>query len=102
MQSMTGFGRGEASNEQYKIEIEMKSVNHRYLDINIRLPRALNYLEAFIKNKVKSFAGRGKQREKISQGISPISSHPSVRWSIRLPGALHRLYRSTGRESLKR
>lgn len=60
MQSMTGFGRGEASNEQYKIEIEMKSVNHRYLDINIRLPRALNYLEAFIKNKVKSFAGRGK------------------------------------------
>ena len=34
IQSMTGFGRGEAANEKYKVTIEMKSVNHRYLDFS--------------------------------------------------------------------
>ena len=34
IQSMTGFGRGEAANEKYKVTIEMKSVNHRYLDLS--------------------------------------------------------------------
>ena len=57
---MTGFGRGEASNENYKITIEMKSVNHRYLDTNIRLPRKLNFYEIVIRNLVKEFANRGK------------------------------------------
>lgn len=60
IQSMTGFGRGEAANEQYKLTIEMKSVNHRYLDISIRLPRKLNVFEAVIRNQVKEFATRGK------------------------------------------
>lgn len=60
IQSMTGFGRGEASDENYKIEIEMKSVNHRYLDINVRLPRKLNFYETEIRNQVKQFADRGK------------------------------------------
>ena len=60
IQSMTGFGRGEASNDTYKITIEMKSVNHRYLDTNIRLPRKLNFYEIMIRNLVKEFANRGK------------------------------------------
>lgn len=60
VQSMTGFGCGEAANDKYKITIEMKSVNHRYLDISIRLPRKLNFLEAAIRNQVKKFANRGK------------------------------------------
>jgi len=60
IQSMTGFGRGEASNENYKITIEMKSVNHRYLDTNIRLPRKLNFYEIMIRNLIKDFANRGK------------------------------------------
>lgn len=60
IQSMTGFGRGEASDENYKIEIEMKSVNHRYLDVNVRLPRKLNFYETEIRSQVKKFAGRGK------------------------------------------
>ena len=45
IQSMTGFGRGEAANEKYKVTIEMKSVNHRYLDLSVRLPRKLNFYE---------------------------------------------------------
>lgn len=60
IQSMTGFGRGEAANDNYKLTIEMKSVNHRYLDISIRLPRKLNYFETVIRNQVKEFATRGK------------------------------------------
>ncbi len=60
IQSMTGFGRGEASNDNYRITIEMKSVNHRYLDISVRLPRKLNFFETAIRNQVKNYAGRGK------------------------------------------
>ena len=60
IQSMTGFGRGEAANEKYKVTIEMKSVNHRYLDLSVRLPRKLNFYEPAIRNQVKEFAKRGK------------------------------------------
>ncbi len=60
MLSMTGFGRGEASTEHYKLEIEIKSVNHRYLDINVRLPKALNFLDTTVRNYIKSYAARGK------------------------------------------
>ena len=60
IQSMTGFGRGEASNDQQKITIEIKSVNHRYLDTNIRLPRKLNSFEAALRGQIKNFASRGK------------------------------------------
>ena len=58
IQSMTGFGRGEAANEKYKVTIEMKSVNHRYLDLSVRLPRKLNFYEPAIRNQVKEFAKR--------------------------------------------
>ena len=57
IQSMTGFGRGEAANEKYKVTIEMKSVNHRYLDLSVRLPRKLNFYEPAIRNQVKEIDG---------------------------------------------
>ena len=60
IQSMTGFGRGEVSNDRYKVVIEMKSVNHRYCDIMVRLPRKLNFFETAIRNQIKTFANRGK------------------------------------------
>ena len=43
--SMTGFGRGEYTEYDRKIIVEMKSVNHRYCDVNVRLPRKLIFLE---------------------------------------------------------
>ena len=58
IQSMTGFGRGEAANDKYKITLEMKSVNHRFLDISIRLPRKLNFFEAAIRKEVKKYAAQ--------------------------------------------
>lgn len=60
IRSMTGFGRAEAANGKYKITIEIKSVNHRYLDINVHLPRKLNFLEAAVSSQMKQFASRGK------------------------------------------
>lgn len=58
--SMTGFGRYEAVTEQYKMTVEMKSVNHRYLDLSIKMPKKLNMFEAPIRNLVKNDVGRGK------------------------------------------
>ena len=45
--SMTGFGRCEAADEERKFTVEMKGVNHRYLDANIRMPKKLNFSPLF-------------------------------------------------------
>lgn len=58
--SMTGFGRGEHVEADRKMIVEMKSVNHRYCDVNVRLPRKLNFLENDIKAHVKKRLSRGK------------------------------------------
>lgn len=60
VRSMTGFGKGIAKNDEAQVTIEMKSVNHRYLDLGIKLPKKLNYLEATIRNKISDSIGRGK------------------------------------------
>lgn len=60
IKSMTGFGRCEIQEAERKITVEMKSVNHRYLDINIKMPKKLNFFEAAIRNELKSYIQRGK------------------------------------------
>lgn len=60
LRSMTGYGRGEFSNELYLFKVEMKSVNHRYNDINIKMPRHINYLEESLKRIIKKKINRGK------------------------------------------
>ena len=60
IKSMTGYGRGEYVDESYKFTVEMKSVNNRYLDIGIKMPRQLNMLEAQIRAVLKEYIGRGK------------------------------------------
>lgn len=57
---MTGFGRSEVSNKDRKITVEMKSVNHRYCDISIKLPKKLGFFEVSIRNLLKKYIGRGK------------------------------------------
>lgn len=58
--SMTGYGRAEVSAEGRKFTTEIKSVNNRYLDLNIRLPRQLNPFEAKIREELKKTIHRGK------------------------------------------
>lgn len=60
IKSMTGFGRCELSNEKRKITVELKSVNHRYLDVNIRMPKKLNFFESAIRTLLKEYMQRGK------------------------------------------
>lgn len=60
LKSMTGFGRYEDVTPGYKISVEMKAVNHRYLDMNIKMPKKFNYFEAAIRNLLKSRLQRGK------------------------------------------
>ena len=57
---MTGFGRGEAEIGGHCFTVELKSVNHRYLDMNIRTPRFLMFLEDFIRSEVKKRLARGR------------------------------------------
>ena len=60
MNSMTGFGRAEAEKYGHKITIELKSVNHRFLDLNIRMPRFMMFLEDGVRQTLKSRLARGR------------------------------------------
>lgn len=60
LKSMTGFGRSEIANERQKITVEMKAVNHRYCDLNIKMPKKLSIFEAAIRNLLKKYIQRGK------------------------------------------
>ena len=60
IKSMTGFGRCEVQEGDRKITVEMKSVNHRYLDVTIKMPKKLNFFEAAIRSELKNYIQRGK------------------------------------------
>ena len=60
IKSMTGFGRCEISDESHRVAVEMKSVNHRYLDLTIKMPKKLNFFEAAIRGELKNYIQRGK------------------------------------------
>ena len=60
IKSMTGFGRAEASDSDRKITIEMKSVNHRYFEPTMKMPKKLNIYEAGIRTILKKYINRGK------------------------------------------
>jgi uncharacterized protein (TIGR00255 family) len=60
VKSMTGFGRAEHQDKDRKITVEMKSVNHRYLDFNIRMPKKFSIFEAAIRTVLKEYMQRGK------------------------------------------
>lgn len=57
---MTGYGKGEYENELYRFTVEIKSVNHRYNDILVKMPRHISYLEDTIKKNIKDKISRGK------------------------------------------
>ena len=60
IKSMTGFGRCETAENNRKFTVEMKSVNHRYLDVNIKMPKKLNFFESAIRSELKNYISRGK------------------------------------------
>lgn len=83
IKSMTGFGRAEVSEGQRKITVEMKAVNHRYLDVNIKMPKKLNFFDASIRNLLKEYIQRGKvdlyiTYEDLSEQTVSVKYHPDV------------------------
>lgn len=60
IKSMTGFGRCELEEGNRKCTVELKSVNHRYLDVTIKMPKKFNFFEASIRNLLKDYIQRGK------------------------------------------
>lgn len=83
IKSMTGFGRYEIQQDSKKFTVELKSVNHRYLDVNIRMPKKLIFFETSIRTLLKSYANRGKvdifiTYEDLSQAQSSVKYNPLI------------------------
>lgn len=60
MKSMTGFGRANYENDGRTYNVEIKSVNHRYADISVKMPRCISYLEEKVKKEIANSISRGK------------------------------------------
>ena len=83
IKSMTGFGRFEIAEDNRKVTVEIKSVNHRYLDVSIKMPKKLNFFDASIRNLLKEYMQRGKidlfiTYEDTSENNVTIKYHPEV------------------------
>ncbi len=83
IRSMTGYGRAESSTEDRKLTVEMKSVNNRYLDFNIRMPRKYNFLESQVRTVLKEYVERGKvdvfiTAEEYSEGAASLNYNETL------------------------
>lgn len=83
IKSMTGFGRCEVAGNNRKFTVEMKSVNHRYLDVNIKMPKKLSFFESAIRSELKNYISRGKvdvfiTYEDYSEKNSSVKYHGDV------------------------
>ncbi len=81
--SMTGFGRYEVTDGSRKFTVEIKSVNHRYLDVSIKMPKKLNFFDASIRGLLKEYIQRGKvdmfiAYEDTSESDVCVNYHPAV------------------------
>ena len=85
MRSMTAYGRGEASGLSRHFQIDIKSVNHRYLDIGVHIPGQLAGLENPIRREIKNRLGRGKVDVYVSWQAEE-STGGSLRYDEKLAG----------------
>ncbi|MCD7981161.1 MAG: YicC family protein [Clostridiales bacterium] len=85
IKSMTGFGRSEGADALRRITVEIKSVNHKYFDANIRMPRRLNFFDTAIRSVLKEYIQRGKADVFLT--YEDLSGHTmSVRYNRDLAG----------------
>ncbi|MBL4952624.1 YicC/YloC family endoribonuclease [Neobacillus sp. OS1-32] len=81
--SMTGFGRGKAASDSFSVNVEIKSVNHRFCEMNIRMPRQLLKIEDKIKKIVNRHIHRGRVEVFIGlEGEGIISRKIQVDWKL--------------------
>lgn len=93
IRSMTGFGRAEATGAAFALTVEARSLNHRHLDIALRLPPALTSLEPDARRLVQSRLERG--RVEITVHLTPVSGGPAT--SVRVNRPLARRYLESAR-----
>jgi uncharacterized protein (TIGR00255 family) len=97
MKSMTGYGRGECSQDGFKLTVELSSVNRKQTEISITLPRQLEMLEAQIRDLINRFVARGRLSVRVGlhAGESRLSAqmHLNVRLARAYARELNRLAR---------
>src|SRR6185369_9894332 len=80
IKSMTGFGQGIFEGNNYRVVVDIKTVNNRFLDVHARLPAELSSLESTIKKRVQSFLKRGR-----IDITTTLSQSDEVTYDINLP-----------------
>ena len=93
MQSMTGYGRALVEEDGREMTVEIKSVNHRFLDVSCRLPRALGFLEDAVRRGVSARLARGH----VDVFVSYVNRRQDAR-RVHVDTALARAYQSAIRE----
>jgi len=106
VKSMTGFGKFVTSNDLCDLKIEMKSVNSRYFDCNIRMPRLFNFMEISLKNAVKDTLVRGKVDVYVDlklkkQQYKPVLRQEAVESYMAVFGELKEKFGITGEVKLE-
>src|SRR6185503_1391739 len=94
IRSMTGFGRAELAGDTVVVTVEARSVNHRHLDVGVRLPGSLAGFDADIRRVVQGRLERG--RVDVSVQVSPLSSQPTR--TVNVDGALAQRYAEQARQ----
>src|SRR6202795_2302261 len=94
IRSMTGFGRAEVTGETIVVTVEARSVNHRHLDVGVRLPNAFAGLDADVRRIVQARLDRG--RVDVSVQVSPLSSQSAK--TVRVDVALAQRYVEQARQ----
>lgn len=83
MKSMTGFGKKTIQNENYQLDVEVKSVNQRFLDIQLRMPKELNAYELVIRQVIKRTLKRGRVEVYVNlQKIGNNQKEVCVQWDL--------------------
>ncbi|MEY8333854.1 YicC/YloC family endoribonuclease [Lachnospiraceae bacterium 47-T17] len=86
IKSMTGFGRCEMTEGQWKMAVEIKAVNHRYMDVSVKIPKKLSIFESSIRSVLKEYIGRGKVDVFVScEDLSQTGS--ALKYNEQLAGA---------------
>jgi uncharacterized protein (TIGR00255 family) len=85
IRSMTGYGRAEISGARLSLSVECKSLNHRHLDIALKLPRVLSALELDARRIIQAAVQRG--RIEVSVSVAPVEGAPSTNLVVNMPQA---------------
>ena len=81
--SMTGFGRSKITKDSFSVSVEVKTVNHRFTEFNIRMPRQFNKIEDKIKKKLISSIHRGRIEVFVTiEGEGIMDRHVRVDWEL--------------------